>query len=174
MSGLRANRITNAAVYLDGNSYFGRAEEVDLGSVNAVMSDYAGLGMVGATELPDGLDKLEGKIIWTSLYEDAASVTAAPFKTVSLQCRSSISVHNSQGLVEELPMVSLLTVRFKGHALGSFKARDPSKFETPFSATYIRQLINGREVLLLDYMANIYRVNGKDQLAQYRANLGQI
>jgi len=172
MAGLQAHRITNAAVYLDGNSYFGRAEEIDLGSVNAVTSDFTGLGLVGLMELPDGLDKLEGKIVWTSFYEDAAALTASPFKSVSLQCLSSVSVHTSQGRTDELPLASLLTVTFKGHQLGSYKAREPVKYETPFTAISVRQLINGREVLMLDYPNNIYRVNGVDQLARYRANLG--
>jgi len=172
MAGLQAHRITNAAVYLNGNSYFGRAEEVDLGSVNAVTSDFAGLGLVGVMELPDGLDKLEGKIIWTSLYEDAAALTASPFTSVSLQCLSSINVHTSAGRTDEVPLASMLTVTFKGHQLGSYKAREVTKYETPFTAMSIRQLIGGREVLMLDYPNNIFRVNGVDQLAKYRANLG--
>ena len=47
MAGFSAHRITNAAVYLDGNSFFGRASEVDLGAVKAVTSDFQGLGLVG-------------------------------------------------------------------------------------------------------------------------------
>jgi len=172
MAGAQVHRITNAAVYLDGNSFFGRAEECDLGSINAVTSEYSGLGMVGAIELPDGLEKIEGKIVWSSLYEDAARLTANPFESVNLQCRSSISVHTSQGRIAELPLVSLLTVTFKGYQLGSYKAREPAKYESPFTATSIRQLIDGREVLMLDYLANIFRVDGKDKLATFRANLG--
>ncbi|AZF48731.1 MULTISPECIES: phage major tail tube protein [unclassified Pseudomonas] len=44
--------------------------------------------------------------------------------------------------------------------------------ETPFSAIYVRQIINGQEVVLLDYLANIFRVGGEDQLAKYNKNLG--
>ncbi|NYT80878.1 phage major tail tube protein [Alcaligenaceae bacterium] len=172
MAGFNAHRITNAAIYLDGTSFFGRAEEVDLGSVNAVMSDFQGLGMVGLIELPDGIDKLEGKIIWNSKYVDAAKKVATPFKTVQLQSRSSIEVHNSQGRIDEIPLVTMMTVMFKQYQLGSFKPRTNTTFETPFSATYVRQMVAGEEVLQLDYLANIYRVGGEDQLSKYRANLG--
>lgn len=173
MAGFSAHRITNAAVYLDGNSFFGRAEEIDLGTVKSVMSDFQGLGMVGLIELPDGIDKLEGKIVWNSLYYDAAKRLATPFKTVQLQCRSNVQVFNSAGLVNEMPLVTLMTVMFKEYQLGSFKPRDPSKFESPFSATYVRQVLNGQEVLQLDYLANIFKVGGEDQLAKYRKNIGQ-
>lgn len=174
MAGFSAHRIANAAIYLDGNSFFGRSEEVDLGTVKTVMSDFQGLGMVGLIELPDGIDKLEGKIVWNSLYYDAAKRLATPFTTVQLQCRSNVQVFNSTGLVDELPLVTMMTVMFKEYQLGSFKPRDPSKFESPFSATYVRQVLDGQEVVLLDYLANIFKVGGQDQLAKYRKNIGQV
>ncbi|MDE9812443.1 phage major tail tube protein [Pseudomonas aeruginosa] len=173
MAGVNAHRITNANLYLDGQDFFAKSEEVELGSVKAVMSDFQGLGMVGLIELPDGLDKLEGKIVWNSLYKEAGSKLASPFKTVQLQCRSNVQIFNNSGLVDEIPLVTLMTIMPKEYNLGSFKPRDPSKFETPFSAIYVRQMLNGEEVLLLDYMANIFRVNGEDQLAKYRRNIGQ-
>ena len=173
MAGFSAHRIANAAIYLDGNSFFGRSEEVDLGTVKTVMSDFQGLGMVGLIELPDGIDKLEGKIVWNSLYYDAAKRLATPFTTVQLQCRSNVQVFNSTGLVNELPLVTMMTVMFKEYQLGSYKPRDPSKFESPFSATYVRQVLDGQEVVLLDYLANIFKVGGQDQLAKYRKNIGQ-
>lgn len=173
MAGFSAHRITNANIYLDGRDYFGLSEEIELGSVKAVMSDFQGLGMVGLIELPDGLDKLEGKIVWNSRYKDASTKLASPFKTVQLQCRSNVQVFNNAGLVDEIPLVTVMTIMPKEYNLGSFKPRDPSKFETPFSAIYVRQLLNGEEVVMLDYLANIFRVNGEDQLAKYRRNIGQ-
>ncbi|HCF6145233.1 TPA: phage major tail tube protein, partial [Pseudomonas aeruginosa] len=78
MAGFVAHRITNGSVYLDGNSFFGKVEEIELGTVKAVMSDFQGLGMIGLIELPDGLDKLEGKITWNSLYKEAGIKLASP------------------------------------------------------------------------------------------------
>ncbi|WP_283180279.1 phage major tail tube protein [Pseudomonas svalbardensis] len=58
MAGFSAHRISNANVYLDGTSFFGKCEEIDLGTIKTVMSDFQGLGMAGLIELPDGIDKL--------------------------------------------------------------------------------------------------------------------
>ncbi|MDG9783708.1 phage major tail tube protein [Metapseudomonas otitidis] len=173
MAGFAAHRITNANIYLNGEDFFAKCEEVDLGSVKAVTSDFQGLGMVGLIELPDGLDKLEGKVTWNSLYAEAGTKLASPFKAVQLQCRSNVQVFNNGGLVNEIPLVTFMTIMPKEYGLGSYKPRDPSKFETPFSAIYVRQLLDGREVLLLDYLANIFRVGGEDQLSRYRRNIGQ-
>jgi len=172
MAGLQINRITNANVYLDGNSLYGRAEEVDLGEIKFIMSDFTALGMFGTAKLPDGMEAVEGKIVWTGLYGDSALLTAQPFKSVSLQCASSIRVLTSQGLVAEQQLTWLLTVNFSGYRLGSYKAHEAAKYESPFSATSVRQLIDGREVLMFDCFNNIYRIDGVDQLAQTRANMG--
>jgi len=172
MAGNSTHQITNAAVYLDGNSYLGRCEEVDLGSVKAKMRDFQGLGMVAALELPTGFEKIEGKIIWDSAYIEAARRCAVPFKSVQLQLRSNIEVWNAQGRTQELPLVTLMTVLFKEYPLGSFKPGENVTFETPFSASYVQQKIDGREVFLIDCFANIYKVDGQDQLTAYRRNLG--
>ena len=172
MAGFSAHRISNANLYLDGASFFGKCEEIDLGTIKTVMSDFQGLGMVGLIELPDGIDKLEGKITWNSLYVEAARKLVTPFKSLQLQCRSNVQVFNNGGLVNEVPLVTTMTITGKEYQLGTHKPRDPTKYETPFSATYVRQMINGEEVVLLDYLANIFRVGGEDQLGRYNRNLG--
>lgn len=169
---IQINSITNANIYLNGSSLLGRAEEIKMPDITAMMTERKALGMVGKIELPTGFDKLEGEIKWNSLYEDAAVVTANPFTAVQLQCRSSIETYASQGRVEEMEMVTYLTVMFKKNPLGTFKQHDPAEFATSFSATYLKQVINGREIIELDYMANIFRVDGQDMLANYRSNIG--
>lgn len=74
--------------------------------------------------------------------------------------------------MNEIPLVTTMTITGKEYQLGTHKPRDPTKYERPFSATYVRQMINGDEVVLLDYLANIFRVGGEDQLARYNRNLG--
>lgn len=169
---IQINSITNANIYLNGNSLLGRAEEIKMPDITAMMSERKALGMVGKIELPTGFDKLEGEIKWNSLYEDAAVVTANPFKAVQLQCRSSIETYGSQGRTDEVAMVTYLTVMFKKNPLGTFKQHDPAEFATSFSATYLKQVVNGREIIELDYMANIFRVDGQDMLDNYRKNIG--
>jgi P2 family phage contractile tail tube protein len=38
--------------------------------------------------------------------------------------------------------------------------------------TYIKLMVNDETIYEVDALANIYRVNGQDLLAAYRANLG--
>ena len=135
MSKIQINRVTNANIYIDGNNLLGRAEEVKLPDVSAMLAEHKALGMVGKIELPSGFDKLEGEIKWNSFYKEVARVMANPFKAVQLQCRSSIETYGSQGRTDEVAMVTYLTVMFKKNPLGTFKQHDPAEFTTSFSAT---------------------------------------
>ncbi|MBS1186684.1 MAG: phage major tail tube protein [Burkholderiaceae bacterium] len=166
------NRITNANIYIDGNSMLGRAEEIKLPDITVMMAEHKALGMVGKIELPSGFDKLEGEIKWNSLYREVAAKVANPYKAVQLQCRSNVETYGSQGRVEEVSLVTHLTVMFKKNPMGTFKQHDNAEFPSQFVATYIKQQINGEDILELDYMANIFIVGGEDQLASYRASIG--
>lgn len=170
--GIQINRIVNANVYVNGNSMLGKAEEIKLPDVQTIMQEHKALGMVGKIELPAGFDKLEGEIKWNSLYSDVALVMANPFKAVQLQCRSSIEQYTTQGRSREVALVTYLTVMFKKNPLGTFKQHENVDLSSSFGATYVKQVVDGDEVLEIDYMANIFRVGGKDVLATYRSNLG--
>ena len=169
---IQINRIVNANVYADGNSLLGRAEEIKLPDIQAVMQEHKALGMVGKIELPAGFDKMEGEIKWNSLYEEAAALMANPFRAVQLMCRSNIETYGAQGRVDEMGLVTYLTVMFKKNPLGTFKQHENAEFQAGFSCLYIKQVINGKEMLELDFLANIFRVNGEDMLATYRRNIG--
>ena len=169
---IEINRITNANIYVAGSSLLGRAEEIKLPDVSAIMQEHKALGMVGKIELPAGFDKLEGEIKWNSLYRDVARTMANPFQAVQLQCRSNVGTYGAQGRFQDVSLVTFLTVMFKKNPLGTFKQHDNAEFASSFSATYIKQMVDGEEILELDYLANIFRVNGEDMLATYRRNIG--
>lgn len=172
MSKIQINRIVNANVYLDGVNLLGRAEEVKLPDIAAIMQEHKALGMVGKIELPAGFDKLEGEVKWNSLYEETAKAMANPFKAIQLQCRSSIETYGPGGRSEQVPLVTFLTVMFKKNPMGTFKQHENAEFASSFTATYVKQVVKGKEVLELDYLANIFRVNGEDLLSVYRDNIG--
>lgn len=172
MAKIQVNRIVNANIYIDGTNLLGRAEEVKLPDISAIMQEHKAIGMVGKIELPAGFDKLEGEIKWNSLYEEAARAMANPFQAVQLQCRSSIETYGSGGRTAQTALATFLTVMFKKNPLGTFKQHDNAEFASTFTATYIKQVIDGQDVLELDYLANIFKVRGVDLLDQYRTNIG--
>ncbi|MFI8017681.1 phage major tail tube protein [Serratia marcescens] len=169
---IEINAISNANIYVNGANLLGRAEEVKCPEIQAIMQERKALGMVGKLELPYGFDKLEGEIKWNSFYADVARLVANPFNSHQLQCRSSVQRFGSQGRIDEIPLVTYMTVMFKKNPLGTFKQHESPDFTSGFSCTYVKQVLDGEELLELDYMANIFRVNGVDVLADYRSNIG--
>ncbi|MEI7411020.1 phage major tail tube protein [Pectobacterium aroidearum] len=169
---IEVNRITNANIYINGTNLLGRAQEIKLPDVSMIMQEHKALGMVGKIELPAGFDKLEGEIKWNSFYREAMLAAANPYQSLVLQCRSSVERYGSQGRIEEVPLVTYMTIMFKKNPLGTFKQHENPDFSSAFNCTYIKQVMNGEDLLELDYMSNIFMVGGVDQLNSYRANIG--
>ncbi len=169
---ISVNRITNANIYVDGTGLLGRAEEIEVPQLRHRMVDHKALGMAGTAEFWAGVDKLEAKIKWASLYPEALTVAASPFTAHSFQVRGDLEQYTSQGLSAELPVVYLMTGVFKD--AGSLTFRQHENVETTSAITvYHSELyVNGVQIHLYDVLANIYVVNGTDQLANFRTNLG--
>ncbi len=171
-SKIAINRVTNANIYLDGASMLGKAEELTLPELKSKMSPHKALGIVGDIETFSGFEKLEAKIKLTSYYSDVLVKLANPFKPVQLQARASMQVLEQGGVTREVPVVTLFTATCKNYPLGVQKQHDNVELELQFNVNYCKQIIDGQDVLEYDVMANIYKVNGVDLLAQYRANTG--
>lgn len=169
---VNTNRLVNANVYLDGVSLLGMAEECDLPVIKWKQSEQKGLGLVGTIELPTGIEKLETKIKWNSFYADAMVKMANPTQTVNIQLRGNLETWTPDGLQDEVPYVVFLKVLSKDFPTGNIKQHDNAEFESMLNTLYVRQEVNGREIVEYDPLANIYKVDGVDMLLNFRNNLG--
>lgn len=172
MSGIQTAQVVNANIYLNGKNLLGRAAEVKLPEVTAAMKEHSALGLVGKFDLPAGFEKMEGEIVWNSFYADALKLQGDIFSAHSLQCRSSWELWSSQGRTREAPLVTFLTVQFKAFPLGEFKQHEGVSLTTKFACTYVKQVLDGQDILELDVLANIYKAGGRDLLSNYRVNIG--
>lgn len=172
MSAISINRITNANIYMDGASLLGRAEEVNLPAIAYKMVEHKALGMVGTAEFFAGIDKMEAKVKWNSYYPEVMKKAANPFQTVNMQVRGSLENYTSGGKTGEVPVVCYMTAGYKGFPMGNFKQHDNVELESNLSVYYVKLEVDGSPIVELDVLANIFKVDGVDVLAQYRANLG--
>jgi P2 family phage contractile tail tube protein len=172
MSNNKINKVTNANVYLNGTSYMGRAEEVTLPDVMPKMVDHKALGMVGELELPGGLQKMAAKIKWNAIYPDVMKLTHNVYDSVRLQVRANVETFEGGTRTGQVPAVAKLTVTPKKSGGLVFKPQDNVEREDEFNVTAYELIIDGEQILDIDIMANIWVVDGVDQLASYRANLG--
>jgi len=170
-NGIEIHKITEGVVYLDGKSMLGKCESVDMPELKFLFEEFKALGMIGKTELPTlGVDKLEGKMKMNSLYADVAR-QMTPFRARQIQVRSSVSVHTNMGRTAEVPLVTFLTISPKNMPLGKLGDKKNVDFEYDFACTYVKQVMDGVEIVEYDAMANIFKIGGVDMLADYRSNV---
>lgn len=166
------NRIVNANVYANGNSLLGKVEEIGLPSIKIKTVEHKTLGLVGTLELPAGIEKMEGKIKWTSFYDDALILMANPFNFIQLQVRGSLETYTAQGRAAQVPVVAVMTIFSKDLPLGAFKQHDPVDMETNYTALYTKLTVGDKDIVEFDVLANIYKVGGEDILLEYKNNIG--
>jgi len=171
MALINVSRVVNANIYLDGASLLGRADEVELAWPKAKLTDHKGLGMFGTAEFPAGIDKLETKVKWASIYPEVLQ-TMSVFVSHQFQIRASIEQYTSQGRTAELPFVGLMTAQFKDGGPLNFKQHEQVDFPSTLTVYHCEYYVAGTQYLLYDVLANLYVVNGADQLANFRANIG--
>ena len=169
---LNIKTLTNANVYIDGANLLGAAMEVSLPEVTAVMAEFKALGMQGTLEAFSGFEKMEATVKWTSFYADVLKKVANFTQSVQLQLRGNLQEYGAGGVTNEVPYVALLTATAKKFPSGTFKASAMSEQETSFSVSYLKVTINREEIMEVDVINNIYKVNGVDVLATYRTNIG--
>lgn len=165
-------RITNANVFMNGNTQLGKLEEFNLPDVEGLFSEHKALGMFGKLELPTGLDKMAADMKWNSLYDDAAKVYYNIFGAVQLQVRTSVEGYGGTGRNAQVPLVTTIVGQFRNLPFGKYKQHDNVELSSKFNIMAITQRYNGVELITIDVTANIYRVNGVDLLAQWKLNLG--
>lgn len=171
---INTTKVSNGAVYMDGESFLGRAEEMTCPEVAPKMIDHKGLGLIGEVELATtAIQKMSAKIKWNSIYKEAMKKTHNPFQAIRLQVRANIDVYEGQSRTGQIPCVIRMTAIAKKAGGLVFKAADNVEREDEFNVTAYSLEIEGEEIIYVDVMANIWRVNGVDMLATYRENIGQ-
>jgi P2 family phage contractile tail tube protein len=169
---MKITKVYDANVYLNNNSKHGEASEVTCPDIAAVMSDYSALGMVGSAEFFNGFDKMEATIKWTYPDNEVKMATANFMKPVDLMIRSTKSEYDGGGIQSETPIVIYLKGYSKQHQGGGYKKGEDTTPESTFSILYYKEEVDGEEIVELDVLNNIYKVNGEDLLAERRQNLG--
>lgn len=169
---LTTAKLRDANVYVNGTSTHGQSTEITLPNIQASKSEYKALGMAGTLKLFNGFDALEATIKWSSPNNDVKIACADPRKVVDLMIRSTRDVYVNGDLTEEQPVIYFVKGTCNNYGLGTLKAKDDTETETKIDLTYVKEVVNGQELVELDIANNIFRINGEDMLAQYRQNLG--
>ncbi len=167
------NRIIGGNAYVDGTNFAGAIEEANLPDVNSIETEFKSMSLIGKMDFSSGIDKMESKLKWNSVSEIGMVYCADFYSTRTLMIRGSVEKYTADGgKVAEVPLVAVMRGRFKKLPGLALKQQDNPDTDTSFSCTAYNLTIDGIEIVDIDLLASVYRVDGVDLLAQRRANLG--
>lgn len=165
-------KISNAAVHVAGQAVLGGPNEVTIEAVKINAIEMTSLGMVGKIELFGGIDKMAGSMKLNHVSSDIVGKLCQTIDFTQVQVRSVHEVVSASGVTYKACVYNL-SIR-SNTALPGFahKAQEMAEFDIDFSIMALSMEIDSVEIFKFDPMANIYRINGVDQLAQQNAILG--
>lgn len=171
---ITVNKVQDANIYINGTSTFGQAAEVQLPTLQFSKNEFKHLGTLGVFKLANGaaVEALEATIKWNYPENDVQVALANPLQAVELQIRSNKMVFTDGSCTDEQPIIVYLKGTSNNHDLGNFKAKEDTDLNTKLDVYYVKEIVNGREIVEIDIPNAIYRIDGTDILAAYKKNLG--
>lgn len=159
-------KINKYNVYNAGNRLLGMGDEMSLPDFEPSSETVSGAGILGEIDDPTigyfGNQELE--IPFRVLDREAMDMMDMT-KAVQLEIRGAQQTTNSEGDIEFRPMRVVVRGRGGKFAPGKVKAGSPMDTKATLTVLYILIELDGKPVLELDKMNEVYKVNGVDVLA---------
>lgn len=160
-------------VFLNGFSYQGVATSVTLPKLTRKLENYRGAGMSGVAPVDLGLDddalSMEWAIggfpdaaIW-ALYA-ATGADAVPIRFAGSYQRDDTG--------ETVAVEVVMRGRQKEIDTGEGKQGEDTESKIPVICTYFKLTMDGKELVEVDTLNMVEKVNGVDRLEQHRRNIG--
>lgn len=164
------NKLKLMNVFQDGVSYLGQATEVTLPKLAIKAEDYRAGGMIGDVVVDLGLEKLEAEIKFGGFMDEmkkffgAAKIDAVPLRFAGSYQR------DDTGEVKAVEVV--MRGRYTEIDGGNSKVGDDTEETYKAALTYYKLTVDGTELIEIDLINNVYKVNGEDRLEQHRKAIG--
>ncbi|HHH1656292.1 TPA: phage major tail tube protein [Yersinia enterocolitica] len=160
-------------LFNDGLSYMGVAKSVTLPKLTRKLESYRGAGMNGSASVDLGLDDDALNMEWTLggfPDEKLWSQYAAPgADSVPLRFTGSIQRDDTGA---EMAVEIVMRGRHKEIDGGDSKQGELTETKISTQCTYYKLALDGKELIEIDTLNMIERVNGIDRLEQHRRNIG--
>ncbi|MDT3735551.1 MAG: phage major tail tube protein [Denitratisoma sp.] len=162
--------LKNFNVFNDGVSYMGVAEEVKLPKLGRKMDDFRGGGMNGPVEIDLGQEKLEMEIVCGGIMQQVFEQYGA-CKADGIMLRFAGAYQRDDTCAVQAVEI-IVRGRHKEIDMGDAKGGDKGKFTVKSTLTYYKLLIDNDEVIEIDLLNMVEKVNGKDMLEEQRKAIG--
>lgn len=164
------NSLKNFNAYIDGVSYMGVVEEAKLPKLNRKMESFRGGGMDGEIEIDLGQEKLEMEIVCGGFVADAFKSYGATKANGILTRFAGAYQRDDTGSVQAVEIVA--RGRWSEIDPDSAKGGDKGKTTLKLSMSYYKLVVDSEDVLEIDLLAFIFKVDGTDMFEAQRKAIG--
>ena len=156
-------------LFVDGRGYAGRVMEIELPELSIKTEEHRGGGMDIPVDIDMGMELLSCSVMMSEYNEEQ-------FVLFGLNGLTDVPVTLRGGLRAEtqdvMPVVINLRGRWKKLELGTWKGGEKTETKFELTCTYFRYVQGGRELIEIDAVNMVRRIDGTDQLADMRAAIG--
>lgn len=164
------SKLKNFNLFNDGASYIGLVPELTLPKLSRKMEDYIAGGMSGPIEIDYHNEKIE--LDWTAgglLVDALAQYGAITHDAIMLRFAGAYQ-NDQDGAVDAVEIV--VRGRHKEIEMGNAKMADKSEQKYKTTCSYYKLVVNGEDLIELDFINGVEIIGGIDRTAEIRAAIG--
>lgn len=159
----------NTNLFVDGINFTGDVPSLGLPKLTVKTDEYRGGGMAGPIEMDVGLEKMEATFTTNGVRREAMKFFGLADQTAfNGVYRGSFKAQKGQTTA----VVATLRGMLKELDPGDWKPGDKAEFKYSIAVNYYKLEIAGRLIYEIDMVAAIRVIDGVDQLASMRSDLG--
>lgn len=157
-------------VFNNGLNFLGIANEVELPKLAMKIEDYRAGGMIGEVGINLGLEKLELTHKYAGIVPELFSGFASDTIDSELIRFAGSYQRDDTGEVSAVEIV--MRGRHTELDGGNSKAGEKTETSIKSALTYYKMTIDGKEMIEIDMLNNVLRIEGKDRYEKHRAAVG--
>lgn len=156
-------------LFNDGGSYLHEVDEITLPKLARKMEEWRAGGMDTPIKIDMGGEALQCEWTCGGIMEDAiAQFGAQKHDAVALRFAGSYQSEDASPVAVEVAMRG----RHSLIDMGNAKSGEETAFKVTSELSYYKLTINGKEIIEIDALNMIHKVNGVDVLAEHRSAIG--
>jgi uncharacterized protein len=157
-------------LFHNGENFVGQVVEVTLPKLTRKMEDYQGGGMSGPIKVDFGQEGIQ--LEWT-----CGGFMRSVLSQYGITKHDGVLLRFAGGYqAEDSTAVDSIEIVIKGRHMeidpGTAKAKDDTAFKVTTVASYYKLSLNGEDVIEIDFINMVEKINGSDLLAALRTASG--
>lgn len=167
-----ANKTIQYSIYLRDNGtadYVGDTSSYTRPDIETLTDTVAGAGLMGEIDLPTPgqIGSMEGEITFNKTNEKFVTLFAPRAHKLEMRWVND-TINSADASVAMTANKEIMTIMPKTAGLGDIEGNAPNEATLSYEILYYQLIIDGKSVLEIDKLNNIFKVNGVDYSADIR------